>query len=425
MKTRLNRNALCAVAALTLLAACDGDSRPFEEAVEISELNIRSLSVIPPDSTVDELYLNIGESIAFGVQGLNTAAQTVELEATDRQWQVSDSSVAQIDENGTLLALANGAVDVWVEIGGVVSDTFSLNVSDADLVGVDSILGDTIVERCVAADYQARGLYDDGTIRDLVAVDWTLADADTDNARLVSSPDINVTLTGLNATIVTLSAALDGFSGDLDVEISDSLAALAITPDTGSVDVDDTAAFVATGSYSGVAPGSEAVDDGTLRQIDVTSEVDWSIVTGAGFASVSNTTGTKGQVTGLEAGSATLSANCGTLAANSVVITVTESVVDSLSFSQGTFYTLDPDDDDGVILLVSSGTTYDANDQIDNEDLEWEFTASGDTDAIELSTEDDDEPGLIVPLVESGLGTVTVTHSNGTSASIIIEVSDS
>lgn len=415
---------LASTALITLLlAGCEGDASPFAEAVEIRELNLVSLSVVPPEISVANLVINIGQAVEFGVQGQNTASQPVELSSVNREWQVSDTSVALIDDDGRLVAQANGQVSVSVNIGGLQSDSYSLEVSNAELDSVDSILGEETVERCVPADYQARGLYDDGSVRDLVAVNWTLATDDTGNARVVSSPDLFATLTGLNAGPVTLTASVDGLSLPVTVQVSDSLTAIDISPGTATVEVGDVASFIATGTYSGPAPGS-TTDTVDSREIVVTSSADWLITTGTTYASVSNDNDSRGQVTGIASGSSTLAASCGNLSASTqAVITLEESDgSDELSFNRSNPFVLDPDSS-GVFLRVSPGSSYSASDQLDNDDLDWEFTRIGTTDAIRLTT-NGDNAGFIVPLVTSGEGTVTVTDSDGNSATIDIEVSN-
>lgn len=55
----------------TLVAACEGDSRPFSEAVEIRSLNIRSINVIPPENAGEQIFLNRNERLQFSLQGIN------------------------------------------------------------------------------------------------------------------------------------------------------------------------------------------------------------------------------------------------------------------------------------------------------------------------------------------------------------------
>lgn len=415
------------VLATVLLVACDGDARPFEEAVEISRQNIVSLTVIPPESSVEDLVLNFGESVQFGVKGINTASQDVTLEGTDRDWKVTDSSKASIDEDGRLVALADGEVGVYIEIGGLSSDTFSLLVSDANLTGVSEIVGAELVERCIPENYQATGEYDDLTVRDLIGVEWRLADADEGFASIVSSPDINATLTGLNHSApVTLTATMGDYSLSKTITISDSLTGIEITPGTATLDVGDTHDFVATGTYRGASV--DDTDSEASRQIAITQSVDWQVDGGNSIASVSNAADLQGQVTAVAAGNASLSASCGDLAASApAVITVTDSSdFDELSFSGGDdVITLDLNDDSGgVQLRVSSGSSFSAANLLDNDDLDWEFTRSDDDSRDAISLEDDgDDAGWIYPEYV-GEGVVTVTHPDGASASVLVEVVD-
>ncbi len=397
-----------------LLVGCDGDARPFEEAVEVRSQNLSSIAVVPPAISVPGLVMNIGETAQFGVQATSVIGQTVPLESSDRDWQVTDESVASINDDGKLVAIANGDVGVFISIGGLVSETYGLKVSDSVLTNVQTIVGESSIERCLPGDYQATGLYEDGTERDLAAVSWALATADADNARLLNNPDTTVTVTGLNPTVVTLTAAISGFSLSLPITISNTLTAIEISPTSGSVDVDDVASFAAFGKY--VEADAEAT--ALPREENVTASVDWKIDSGSTYASVSNSEDARGQVTGLSSGSATLSANCGNLASSPIVVIVNDRFDNGLSFLRdsvtmvvGNFTT----------LSVSTGSSYSSANSLDNDDLTWELsTDSTSSPAISL-VDDGTNAGRIQALAVGG-ATITVTDDDGASASIRVEV---
>ena len=88
------------IGVLFLLGACDGDTRPFTEAVEIRTLNLESLSVTTPENTVTPLYLNVNQGMQLGVSGQTFDGDTVALSSGDRTWSVSDTSVASISAIG-------------------------------------------------------------------------------------------------------------------------------------------------------------------------------------------------------------------------------------------------------------------------------------------------------------------------------------
>ena len=172
-----------------VLVGCEGDARPFEEAVEVRTENLTSISVVPPAISVDKLVMNIGESVQFGVQGTTVSGPTLTLDASDRNWQVTDESAASINDSGRLVAKADGEVGVFLSIGGLVAEAYNLTVSDQPLTGIREIIGEPIIERCLPSDYQATGEFLDGTIRDLIGVNWTLTPAGTDIARTLNNPD--------------------------------------------------------------------------------------------------------------------------------------------------------------------------------------------------------------------------------------------
>ena len=194
------------------------------------------------------------------------------------------------------------------------------------------------------------------------------------------------------------------------------LESILITPGSATVDVDDTQNFVATGVYSDLTS-----DETDTDRVAITESVSWQI-SDTDVATVSNTQDTRGQVTGVEEGSATLTASCGDLLAETQAVITVEESDDELSFNFGTFYQLDADSS-GVFLRVSEGSSYSSSDQLDNDDLDWEVTTDEDFDPIEL-TEDGDDAGFIVPNFSTGQATVTVTDSSGNTASIDIEVVD-
>ena len=101
-------NYVIATLVAMVLVGCDGEARPFEEAVEVRTENLTSIAVVPPAISLDELIMNFGETAQFGVQGTSVIGQTVALSGSDRDWQVTDESVASINDEGQLVAMANG-----------------------------------------------------------------------------------------------------------------------------------------------------------------------------------------------------------------------------------------------------------------------------------------------------------------------------
>jgi hypothetical protein len=425
---------VAAVIALNL-AGCEGNSRPFEEAVEVRTANLRSLSVTPPSMSVDELVISPGQAVQFSVQGRNTAGETVALSASDRQWTVSDASVAGIDSDGRLVGYANGDVSVAISIGGLESTAYALRVSDAVLTAIQEIKGAALIERCRPQDYRATGLYDDGTVRDLVGLGWNLAQVDTANARIEINADSTATLTGLNSGVVQLTATLGSLNPlSSPVEIADTLTGITISPATATVVVDQTQNFTAFGTYATdisppAAPAEPAAETAATTtsasgRVDITDAADWQVAD-PNIAKVSNKGDTRGQLTGVGSGSTTLTAGCGDVSDARVVTVSSSSNPDSttaMSFEAGD--TLRLSRNGGPFTLnVSTGTVYSSLNRLNNDDLTWSLvTGSSLTPAIVLGT-DSTEAGVIQPVAE-GQATVTATRASGGSASITITVTN-
>ncbi len=418
-------NYVSAALVVMVLVGCEGDARPFEEAVEVRTENLTTIAVVPPAISVPDLVMNIGETAQFGVQGTSVMGQTVTLESSDRDWQVTDESVASINDDGQLVAKSNGPVGVLVSIGGLNSITYDLNVFNANLLGVREILGESSIERCLPGDYQATGNFDDDTIRDLNGVAWTLAPADADNARYLNNPDLTVTVTGLNNEDVNLTATLDEFSLSKPIAISESLKSLSISPDSGSIEVGDVRTFAAFGQYSDAASDSDTTDaTAPLRTENITASVDWEIQGGLTYASVSNSEGSRGEVTGLASGTANLSASCGNLPVETPIVVIvadsSDDNSDELSFSQSS--PMQIVEGRVTTLSVSTGSVYNSDNSLDNDDLTWNFSPDNTANPAIRLQDDGVNAGQITALNAGESGTITVTDSDGASGSIRVEV---
>ena len=72
-------------------------------------------------------YLTIGSSVNVIATGASATGNPAEL-PDGTKWTVSDGSVAQIDQNGTVTALSNGTVDVKLMLGDEVLGSKTMNV---------------------------------------------------------------------------------------------------------------------------------------------------------------------------------------------------------------------------------------------------------------------------------------------------------
>jgi len=424
MKNWTSRVFLAAVVCLGL-SACEGDSRPFSEAVEVRAGNLVGVVVTPPANSPAEIFLNIDQRLQFGLQGMTAAGALVPLDSTDRDWQVSDSSVATISADGQLRALSNDPVDIFVKFGGLTSAPFSVTVDNRDLQSISLISGAGSVERCRPQDYFATGIFEGGSTRTLDDVRWTLPGTELADAGVLTNPDGTATLTALNLSALSLTATSDGQSLSLPVEVADTLRTLEITPNPAGLDVGATLSMVATAGY---VTGTENEDEPDIlgTRVVINEQVNWAIDSGELFARVSNTAGTRGQVTGVAAGAASVSASCGALGSVRTLIVSDVSSTSSssgLSFNVGSPYNLPLSQTNGFRFLVSTGSSYDAANDI-TQQVTWTFT-NQETTANPISLiRTGSEAGRVTP-VRIGTAVITATDDDGRAISLTVEVIDS
>lgn len=398
---------------LVLLSACDGDSRPFEEAVEVGQLDLAGLNVVPPANSLPTIYLNHGQTLQLGLEGVDSAGNTVALSASGRAWRSNNPAVFDVNENGLLTAISDGQAEAFVIVGGIGSSRLSVEVDDQPLIAIASIEGEDIVDRCVPENYRALGTFGstgNETIRTLNSVVWNV-----DNRQLASvssNPDASARLTAQNTGVVQLTATVPGgtagvadINGARSVEVADTLTALAIGTAISTISEGSSQFLSATGSYT-----SDTTDSTVLRQLIVTGGVNWSVATGEAFVDVSDDVLTRGLVTGLEAGSGVVRAACGNIFDERVIIVEdddTSEDSDELSFNTtGSSLSLSLSAGNSFNLRVSTGSDFDVAEEVTDE-VTWARVLSSTVIPFDLETSGTDA-GLITPLA---VGTANVTAS--------------
>jgi len=417
---------LLLVAALCVgISACEGDSRPFSEAVEVRAGNLTGVVVMPPANSVEDIFLNIDQRLQFGLQGLTAGGALVPLDTTDRDWRVSDNAKASVSADGQLRALSNGPVDVFVEFGGLTSAPFRVTVDDRELQSITAISGAGSVERCIPQEYFATGFFEGDTTRILDDVRWTLPGTEQNDARVLTHANGTGTLTALNVGALSLTATSGNQTLSQPVEVADTLRTLVITPNPAGVDVGATLAMVASASYR---TGAEDEDEPDVlgTTVVINEQVDWVVETGELSATVSNVTGSRGQVTGVSGGAASVSAGCGTVRDVRTIIVSDVSTTSSsseLSFNVGSPYNLPRSQTNGFRLRVSTGSSYTSANDISQE-VTWTFTNQETTANPITLVRTGSNAGLITP-VSLGTAIVTVTDEDGEVITLTVEVIDS
>ncbi len=403
---------------LVLLSACDGDARPFTEAVELRDLNLQSLEVVPPSNSQSDIFLNIGQALQFDVIGRNgdEGSGSIALSSNDRAWSVSDTSVASINENGYLVARANGTVSVSMNLGGLVSDSFSLSVSDATLSSISSIVGSSTLERCIPSSYYATGIFSDDTVRNLDDVTWS-----TSNSVQTQLFETTGSATSLNATFaddgLSLTAAVTGVTSfALPITVADNLVSIAIAPARIIVDEGDELDLTAVGTYS----RPSTADASLVSQTIITANVEWAVTVGTDNATLNNLRGSKGLLTGVDEGNTSINVHCGDVFSPNSEFVVgeedTDSSSDSLAFQvngesvSGSQIVLNLETDSTLVTLrVSTGSDYDADDDISSSvTFEEQYTDATNPPFV-VENDGTDDPRI--RLIARGTATIRATET--------------
>ena len=231
-------------------------------------------------------------------------------------WSSSDTSVLTVVATGAnagrVSTLAAGTATVTATVGAI-SGTDLVTVTPTPLRTI-TITGPSVLVVGSPKSYTATGTYADNTTVDLTTtVTWSSTDA---TILTVSNAAATVGLaSGVAAGTATIRAASGNITGTLRVTVSAAaLISITVTPSPlNNVIVGLSSPLKAIGLYGDVT------NPNTQFSIDVTTSATWTVANSA-IATVGNTTATAGQVTGVAAGSTTVTA---TLSGQSAPVQVT------------------------------------------------------------------------------------------------------
>lgn len=419
---------MLSIAAVSL-AACDGDVRPFLEQVEADDLDLQSLTIVPPSNALSPLFVSPGQGLTLTITGTNSSGDAISVSPYNRRWSSSDSRVLSVTDDGYVVALANGTSAVSVQVGDVsATEPLSITVSDAELLGIDSLTGsnDTAtaesseLDPCIAVTYSAVGDYGGSDKRALQNIAWSIDDAAIANQaelfRTSTTPAGSIRLVGrqpFNADdvgAITLSARVLTEEGATDerfdafertLTVSDSMTDLAVQPSTVSLLTGQTFPLNAVATYS------------TTNNGVATAGVQWSVLNGTGSVSVGTVASQPGVLTGRAVGEdVTVRATCGAFSADTLVTVVNSG---DLLFNRTSDIILELDDGEFTELKVFIGDVSVAANERTNE-ATW---ASSDESVATVDT-DGNVRGYITPV---GVGETEITAEyEGSRVGITVEV---
>lgn len=282
-------------------------------ALTVTSAVLTTLSVSPSQPSVAE-----GTSRALSALGTFSDGTSVDL-TEQALWVSDDPSVATVSnipgQRGLLRGVHTGGAGVAATLAGVSGRT-GVTVTPAVLVRVELGPPDVQLPVGLSEPLRATGVFSDGSTQDLTAsATWSSSNAAVAEVSNAAATRGEVTAIGVGTAVV--HATVGGETGAANVLVSSAqLRALSISPPTPVVPAGGVVALTATGIYT---------DD---SQRDLTADVTWTSLDPA-TASVSNASGTEGQVRGVLQGTAQVEARLAGISA-SVPVTVTAAQLVSL-----------------------------------------------------------------------------------------------
>lgn len=299
------------VGSVTLSASFSGVSG--SAAVAVSAATLISIDIVPFVTSIAS-----GTHVQFSAFGNYSDDSGQELTA-EVTWSSSDPSVVTISNAAGESGLATGAnlgtATITAAFGGVV-ESVELAVTDALLESILVTPTNSSVPAGTACIFQATGVFSDGETQDITElVTWSSSDGSVATVSNTSGSKGSVQC--VRAGTTQISAAHSGTTSTTTLTVSAAtLVSIDVSPATATVPAGYSLTLQASGTYS----------DGSIR--DLNPEVVWTS-SNPGAATISNSAGTEGRVTGVAPGTTTLSATLPGMS-GTTWLTVTSEVLDSI-----------------------------------------------------------------------------------------------
>ncbi len=281
-------------------------------------LTVTGATLVSIDVTPINPSIAKGTTAPFAATGIFSDGTNQDL-TTQVTWASSDGAVAGISnaagDNGLADGVDTGSTTLSATLAGV-SGTTALTVTAATLVSLEVTPTAPSIAKGTAQQLTATGIYTDVSTQDLTAqVVW--ASSDKLVATISNAAGTNGLASGAGVGDATITATLGGVSGTTALAVTPAvLVSMDVTPTNPSLAKGTTQPLVATGIFS----------DRTDQ--DLTTQVAWASSDGT-VATVSNAAGSNGLASGVEVGSATITATFSGVS-GTTVLTVTPATLVSL-----------------------------------------------------------------------------------------------
>jgi trimeric autotransporter adhesin len=267
--------------------------------VSVTLAQLLSIALSPASAVLDA-----GGNQQFSAVG--TFANAPQRDITRRvTWSSSVPTLVSVNANGTATALAPGTALISASLQSISEAPASVTVLAPTSIAVAPANASMFAGS--TQQFTATGTFADGGVRDLTnLVTWSSqspAVAVISNASGSRGLATAANIAGGSTVIVaTLGNTPSAVSGSTAVSVT-ALTSLLVAPNNPSIGIADTLQLTATGGGTGQ---------------DLTGIATWSS-SAPSVATVSNTSGTKGLVTGVALGSATITATVGNISSSATV----------------------------------------------------------------------------------------------------------
>ncbi|MSP59564.1 MAG: hypothetical protein EXR72_04335 [Myxococcales bacterium] len=289
-----------------------------ETTATVTDPTLISLAITPPNMV-------IARGTSVGLQAIGTYSDNSNQNLTSVvMWSSSEQAVATVSNalgaQGLAGGVAKGTSTISALFAGVTGTT-SLTISDAALVTISVTPINATLSKGSILAFTATGTYSDKSTQDLTTqVLWTSstpAAATVSNAQGAAGA---VTAVAKGQSVI--KAAMGNVSGSTTLFVSDAtLLAINLSPTNPTLAKGSSFAFQAVGTYS---------DQSTQ---DLTSAVTWTS-SSAPVATVSNAQGSRGLVTTIAKGQATITGKL-LAVSGTTIVTVSDAALVSISVTPG------------------------------------------------------------------------------------------
>lgn len=358
----------------------------------VTEPVLQTISVTPANPSVLTL-----STIKFTATGHYSDGSTADISPLVT-WSSAKADVASIGSDGTATTLTQGTTAINATLAGV-SGASNLKTTGGNLATLSVTPLVVSLVKGTSGRIAATGTFTNGSTRDVTgAVSWTTA-----NATIATVTASGGNLAWLNALAVTpagVPAIITARHGSAAATTSLTITAptlnsMVIFPTTLDLTANTVSRFTVTAYYN----------DGTSQ--NVTASSDWTS-SAAATAVVGNSGLTKGRVSGVAAGTATIKAVYGGSTITAIVTVKNRTLQDLVITNSSTVTS-------GNQVPFTATASYSDGSSVDvTENATWELSPA----SVAILADSQNQPGQIVA-VDSGTATLTASFGGKTKTATI------